>query len=104
MKILICSACNEFILPGQQTNSTKGRHRKPIMMHASCWSQKRQGLKTSVHVAMTAYYKSTGAKCVDCGTTEDICSDHKVSRQDGGRSVPENYEPRCRPCNSRKGG
>lgn len=104
MKILICSACNEFILPGQQTNCTKGRHRKPIMMHAECWAKKRQGLKTSVHVAMSAHYKATGAKCVKCGSTENIVADHKVSRNDGGRSVPENYQPLCGPCNSRKGG
>lgn len=104
MKILICSACSKLIMPGQQTNCTKGRHRRPIMMHASCWSLKRQGLKTGVHVAMTAYYKSIGAKCAECGSTEDICADHVTSRHEGGSSNPENYQPLCRPCNSGKGG
>lgn len=102
MKILICSACNQLVMPGTQARSTKGRHRRPIMMHATCWAQKRAALKSSVHLAMSAHYKATGAACVRCGSTENVEADHIVSRVDGGSNDPSNYQPLCKSCNSSK--
>lgn len=102
--IQICSACNTFIRPGEQSQSTKGRHRKPVKMHAECWRRKRAGLKTATHVAMTKYYKDNKVPCAKCKSTEDVQADHIVSRADGGSSNPVNYQPLCGPCNAKKGG
>jgi 5-methylcytosine-specific restriction endonuclease McrA len=92
------------VLPGQEAKSTKGRHRRPVQMHAACWAAKRAGLKSAAHLAMTEHYKATGAVCVKCGSKNDIQADHIVSRSDGGSSDPSNYQPLCGPCNSKKGG
>jgi 5-methylcytosine-specific restriction endonuclease McrA len=71
-------------------------------MHAECWSRKRSQLKDSVHLAMTAHYKSIGAKCARCGSTENVTADHIISREDGGTNHPWNYQPLCGSCNSSK--
>lgn len=73
-------------------------------MHATCWAAKRAGLKSAAHLAMTEHYKAIGAACVKCGSTENIQADHIVSRQEGGSSSPENYQPLCGSCNNKKGG
>lgn len=91
-------------MPGEQSASTKGRHRRPVKMHAKCWAAKRAGLKTATHVAMTKYYRDNHIACARCGSHEDIQADHKVSRVEGGSSDPSNYQPLCGPCNRAKGG
>jgi hypothetical protein len=40
--------------------------------------------------------------CVDCGTSEDLCADHRVPTSMGGLNVLSNYTVRCRSCNSRR--
>jgi 5-methylcytosine-specific restriction endonuclease McrA len=102
--IFICGACGDLVYPGQEAKSTKGRHRRPVQMHADCWAAKRAGLKSANHLAMTEHYKATGAACVRCGSTENIQADHIVSRAAGGSSDPSNYQPMCGPCNNKKGG
>jgi 5-methylcytosine-specific restriction endonuclease McrA len=102
--IFICGACGDLVFPGQEAKSTKGRHRRPVQMHADCWAARRAGLKSAAHLAMTTYYRDNQVPCVKCGSKNDIQADHIVSRQDGGSSDPSNYQPLCGPCNNKKGG
>lgn len=39
-----------------------------------------------------------GAKCVRCGSRDDLVAHHKVPRRMGGLDVIENLEPVCRSC------
>jgi hypothetical protein len=43
------------------------------------------------------------ASCVACGSASDLVVDHLVPICRGGTSEPENLQPLCRSCNSRKG-
>jgi 5-methylcytosine-specific restriction endonuclease McrA len=42
-----------------------------------------------------------GARCVHCGTEEDLVAHHKVPRRYGGLDVLANLEPVCRGCHPR---
>lgn len=103
MVIFICAGCGQLVMPGTEATMTKGRHRRPVKMHKTCWDAKRSGLKNAVHLAMTKHYKEIGASCVKCGSTEEIEADHIVSRSEGGTSRVENYQPLCKKCNASKG-
>ena len=41
---------------------------------------------------------TAGAKCVRCGSRDDLVAHHKVPRKMGGLDVLENLEPVCRSC------
>lgn len=41
-------------------------------------------------------------RCVECGTTEDLCLDHIHPWSKGGPDDLENFQILCRPCNSSK--
>jgi 5-methylcytosine-specific restriction endonuclease McrA len=43
----------------------------------------------------------SGAKCVYCGTREDLVAHHKLPRRFGGPDLHENLEPVCRGCHPR---
>jgi 5-methylcytosine-specific restriction enzyme A len=38
--------------------------------------------------------------CADCHSTEDLCADHIVPLSRGGTNELDNYEVRCRSCNT----
>lgn len=44
-----------------------------------------------------------GARCVYCGTTENLSVDHLFARIKGGEDNPENLVCSCKSCNSSKG-
>jgi 5-methylcytosine-specific restriction endonuclease McrA len=43
------------------------------------------------------------AKCVQCGSTEDLQFDHKVPWSRGGTNTVNNIQLLCGPCNRSKG-
>ncbi len=48
--------------------------------------------------------RSTKGKCVCCGSTENIESDHVIPKAGGGhQDSPRNRQPLCRTCNRSKG-
>lgn len=42
--------------------------------------------------------------CVICGSTDNLSHDHIIATSEGGRSVWENLQILCMPCNRKKGG
>lgn len=72
---------------------------------------------SGAHARMSRHYRETGAACActtcpehegrPCGRhgTPDnpITAGHIIPRSKGGPSVPDNYQPECRRCNSTKG-
>ena len=42
-----------------------------------------------------------GARCVHCGTRDDLVAHHKVPRKLGGPDLLDNLEPVCRGCHPR---
>ncbi len=44
---------------------------------------------------------TSGAKCVACGSREDLVAHHRMPRRYGGLDVLENLEPVCRSCHPR---
>lgn len=47
-------------------------------------------------------YARDGHKCVTCDSPDDLTIDHKEPVALGGKTVYENLQTLCRPCNSRK--
>jgi len=43
-----------------------------------------------------------GHRCAYCGSTEDLCADHRIPLARGGSNTVDNLLPACRSCNSRK--
>jgi 5-methylcytosine-specific restriction endonuclease McrA len=41
--------------------------------------------------------------CVQCGAQENLTIDHVQPKAEGGRTVVENLQVMCRPCNEAKG-
>ena len=41
--------------------------------------------------------------CAQCGATDDIQADHRISIANGGPDCRLNLQPLCKPCNQRKG-
>ena len=50
-----------------------------------------------------AVFQMHGEKCLCCGTTENLTIDHVVPVSKGGPNTLSNFQPLCKPCNSRKG-
>jgi HNH endonuclease len=45
---------------------------------------------------------TAGARCVVCGSADDLVAHHIVPRGFGGADVPSNLEPVCRACHPRR--
>ena len=91
MPMRLCGVC---------AKPTKGE-----TVHATC--RKPRPYDSVAHRAISAMFRATGRKCADCGTpgTQDnpITAHHDVPVAHGGASVPDNYVPLCRRCNSARG-
>ena len=48
-------------------------------------------------------FRRDGARCTECGSTEDLTLDHIYPKSLGGSDTAANLRVLCRPCNSRKG-
>lgn len=59
--------------------------------------------RSSVRRAKAALINAYGAKCMKCGTTDDLAVDHVVPFSVGGPNALHNYQLLCGPCNSQKG-
>lgn len=47
-------------------------------------------------------YERDGHRCVQCGTDSDLTLDHIKPRSRGGKTVMENLQTMCKPCNGAK--
>lgn len=66
------------------------------------------GIPLPVRESMSPSYRRDiierdGARCRTCGSVEDLVVDHIVPVSRGGRTLWENLQTLCRPCNTRKG-
>lgn len=50
----------------------------------------------------TMLFMRDGAKCVYCGSTEDLVPDHIIPRSKGGKTTFDNLVTACEPCNALK--
>lgn len=52
------------------------------------------------HKRLAAQVIAAHPFCVDCGATTDLCADHVLPISRGGTNTLDNYQVRCRSCNT----
>jgi len=48
-------------------------------------------------------FRRDNYRCVQCGAWADLTVDHITAEREGGKTVEDNLQTLCRPCNSSKG-
>lgn len=93
-------------VPGEPPKKRRKKRTKAQVIAAKVRRQLREeaapgrGVTTDDRKRVFAYY---GRRCLICGTTKRICLDHVKALFCGGRHDPDNLQPLCYSCNTKKG-
>jgi 5-methylcytosine-specific restriction enzyme A len=91
-----CAGCGKAYPPPRKRGRCPGCAREYERARGSAHA--RGYTKTHQRLAARAF--AAHPFCADCGATTDLCADHIVPLSAGGTNSLDNYEVRCRSCNT----